>query len=134
MWIPDPPDLPSLPSFSSLVLRPSSSPSIPSESITGFEDEGRRARTSTIMVQNGGWCRDRTHAGSGPLSVFGTGALLLCQPSDEVWSVDCGVRNLFHLPYSPRISIRNLNSRFRTPHSPLRTQNGASGRTPTCIS
>ena len=44
-----------------------------------------RARGTTTKDEhdesNGGWCRDCTHAGTWPHSVFKTGALLLCQPS-----------------------------------------------------
>ena len=37
-------------------------------------------------LEIGGWCRDCTHAvpQGGTHSVFGTGALLLCQPSEMV--------------------------------------------------
>src|SRR5437773_1844137 len=45
---------------------------------------GRSAFELQDARENGGWCRNRTHAAVQAHSVFGTGALLLCQPSEMV--------------------------------------------------
>src|SRR6266516_5691183 len=45
---------------------------------------GSLRHSLTKVAKAGGWCRSCTHAAVQAHSVFGTGALLLCQPSEMV--------------------------------------------------